>query len=65
MKVVSINKLTVTLVYPKLFQNGLTVRTVAVAAGVGMEINIAALFTSADVVAKLSCFTVHDGEGGL
>lgn len=63
MKVGGVNDFAPAFVDPELLMYCLAVGAVSVAAGVGMEDHTAALSTGADVVAELSCFTVHDTEG--
>lgn len=64
-EVIGIDDFAAAFVNPEFLKNCLTVRTVAVAAGVGMKVCIAAFFAVADVIAKLSSFTVHDAVGSL
>ena len=64
MKVIRVNQFTAAFVNPGFFQDGLAVRTVAVTAGIRMEIQMTAFFTTADVVTESAGFTVHNGVCG-
>ena len=60
MEIICIDQFAVPAVYPLFLKNCLAVRTVAVAAGVGVEINIVAFGTPAYVIAEAAVFAVHD-----
>jgi len=65
MEVWGINDLGAAAVGPDLLEDGLTVRAVAVAAGVAVEISVAAVIADADIEAASSGLAAHDGQGRL
>lgn len=52
-------------VYPQLLGKGLAVRAVTVAAGIAVEVHVAAVGADGDVAAQLPGLAGHDGGSGL
>ena len=65
MEIGGINDLRLAGVDPELFQKGLAAGAVTVAAGIVVEVHVAAVRADGDVAAQLSGLAVHDGGGGL
>lgn len=65
MEIRCINDLCPTTVNPDLFEDGLTIGTIAVSARVAMEVSVTTVMADADVVTALSGLAVHDGHSGL
>ena len=65
MKIRCIDDLSLSGIYPDLFQKCLAVRTVTVAAGIMMEGHMPAVVTYTDITAKLPGLTGHEGGGSF
>ena len=65
MKVRGVNDFCPSLIHPDFFYDSLTIRTVAVATGIVVKLSMTAVGTLADVIAKISGFTVRDGMRGF
>ena len=63
MEIRRVNDLAAAAVDPEFLEDGLTVRAVAVSAGVGMDIRVATLRAGADVVSECPRLAVHDAKG--
>lgn len=65
MKVRGINDFCTTLVYPDLFLHCLTIRTVAITAGIVVDLCMTAFRTLSDVHPHCRCFAVQDSLGNF
>lgn len=65
MKVWGVNDLGPALIHPEFLQDSLTVGTVAVAAGIVMEFEMAAVGTLRNVSAEFAGLAQEDGPGGF
>lgn len=59
------NDLCSSAVNPDLFEDGLTIGTIAVSAGIAVEVSVAAVVADADIVAAISGLAAHDRAGSL
>lgn len=65
MKVRRIDHLSPAFIHPDLFEDCLSIRTIAVAAGIIMDHHMPAVAALAEIITKLSGFAVHDGKSGF